>query len=207
MDLIDPLSKIIATAREAIGWNQSELARAVGVTPQAVQKWEAGTSVPRMQKMVEIAQALSIEHEKIVQAYGLLTAEQRLAAKIKGRPDERAEDHGLPAGLSVEEKRLLRLFRAIPETLREAAIAQIKALADLSSEKVNPVTAEKNGTIEHNPNEGHQRHQTAQKKGVDSLQLTGRGVDLDQAVSKAQRLFGVQRASGSSKKERQGGKS
>ena len=148
MDEIEPIAKIIATAREAMGWNQSELARAVDVTPQAVQKWEAGASVPRMRKMAEIAQALGIEHQKIVMAYGLQTAQERLEAKIKGRAKEREEDR-VAAALSPDEKKLLRIFRAVPERFRETAIAQIKALADLSSEKVNPVTAEKNGTIDH----------------------------------------------------------
>lgn len=190
METIEPLSKIIATAREAIGWNQSELARAVGVTPQAVQKWEAGTSVPRMKKMVEIAQALGINHQKIVQAYGLLSAEQRLAAKISGKSEDRAE---LAAGLSADEKRLLRFFRALPEKLRETAIAQIKALADLTSKKVNPVTAEKSGTMEHPTEMGDAGRQTSRAQGV--TKAGEKLLDFDEAVEAAKRLAGVEGAS------------
>jgi len=45
--------------RERAGINQSDLGRAIGVSPQAVQKWEAGTTVPRESKRKQIASALS----------------------------------------------------------------------------------------------------------------------------------------------------
>ncbi|WP_369952116.1 XRE family transcriptional regulator [Ralstonia syzygii] len=62
------IGKSIAKAREEKGMNQSELARAVGVSPQAVQKWEAGTSTPRPSKVADLAAALGID------AAGLLAA-------------------------------------------------------------------------------------------------------------------------------------
>ena len=48
----------IALLREMKGWNQSELAREMGVTPQSVQAWEAGKNVPRQQKMKKLADVL-----------------------------------------------------------------------------------------------------------------------------------------------------
>lgn len=48
----------IAIAREEKGWNQSELARQLGVTPQSVQAWEAGRNVPRPQKMQQLSRLL-----------------------------------------------------------------------------------------------------------------------------------------------------
>ncbi|MGR4042874.1 XRE family transcriptional regulator [Pseudomonas sp. 910_21] len=48
----------IAQKREAAGLNQSELGRRMGVTPQAVQKWEAGISTPRNSKLGELATIL-----------------------------------------------------------------------------------------------------------------------------------------------------
>ncbi|AZP73470.1 XRE family transcriptional regulator [Pseudomonas poae] len=53
-------ASIITEAREKQGLNQSELARMLGVTPQAVQAWESGRSLPRPKKLVEIARALKI---------------------------------------------------------------------------------------------------------------------------------------------------
>lgn len=50
----------IAAAREAKGWNQSELGRALGVTPQSVQAWESGRNTPRPKRLQEIAAALGV---------------------------------------------------------------------------------------------------------------------------------------------------
>lgn len=49
----------IAKAREAAGLNQSELARALKVTPQSVQKWEAGGS-PKNKRLEDVAKALNV---------------------------------------------------------------------------------------------------------------------------------------------------
>jgi transcriptional regulator with XRE-family HTH domain len=54
------IGRAIAQAREAKGMNQSELARELGVTPQAVQKWESDASLPRPTKVADIAAVLGI---------------------------------------------------------------------------------------------------------------------------------------------------
>ena len=48
----------IAQKREAAGLNQSDVARRLGVTPQAVQKWEVGKSTPRNSKLGELSAIL-----------------------------------------------------------------------------------------------------------------------------------------------------
>lgn len=53
------LGKRIAHKRDQAGLNQSELGRRLGVTPQAVQKWESEVSIPRGRRLEEIAAALS----------------------------------------------------------------------------------------------------------------------------------------------------
>ncbi|WP_082818945.1 helix-turn-helix domain-containing protein [Cupriavidus nantongensis] len=55
------IGEAIARAREARGLNQSELARQLGVTPQAVQKWESNTTSPRPAKVALIARVLGID--------------------------------------------------------------------------------------------------------------------------------------------------
>lgn len=55
---MNSIGKRIAFLREQKGWNQSELAREMGVTPQSVQAWEAGKNVPRQQKMKKLAGVL-----------------------------------------------------------------------------------------------------------------------------------------------------
>ncbi|WP_237576100.1 LexA family transcriptional regulator [Mycetohabitans sp. B8] len=52
--------------RELAQMSQSQLARAVGVTPQAVQKWEAETAAPRPSKLKSIANALSASVNELV---------------------------------------------------------------------------------------------------------------------------------------------
>lgn len=47
--------------------SQSDLARAINVTPQAVQKWEAGAAVPREAKRKQIASALSTTVRELVE--------------------------------------------------------------------------------------------------------------------------------------------
>jgi SOS-response transcriptional repressor LexA len=56
----------IAAAREAKGLNQSELARALGITPQAVQKWENDGSTPRGTRMRELADVLGAKVEQLL---------------------------------------------------------------------------------------------------------------------------------------------
>lgn len=56
---MNDISKRIETAREAKGMNQSELARALGLTPQAVQKWEAG-GAPRGTRLQQVADVRSV---------------------------------------------------------------------------------------------------------------------------------------------------
>lgn len=50
----------IAAAREAKKFNQSELARALGVSPQAVQAWESDKNTPRPKRLKEIAATLGV---------------------------------------------------------------------------------------------------------------------------------------------------
>ncbi len=52
------LGQRIARKREQAGLNQSELARRLSVSPQAVQKWESEVSTPRGKRLDDIAAAL-----------------------------------------------------------------------------------------------------------------------------------------------------
>jgi transcriptional regulator with XRE-family HTH domain len=54
------MGKKIAEARRSIGLTQKELAERVGVTAQAVSKWERGSSCPDIAILDEIADNLNI---------------------------------------------------------------------------------------------------------------------------------------------------
>lgn len=55
----------IAEARTALGLNQSELALRINVTPQSVQHWEHGRTVPRGKRIEELAKVLNVTPEWI----------------------------------------------------------------------------------------------------------------------------------------------
>lgn len=52
--------------RDTVGLNQSEIARALGIKPQAVQKWEAGLTAPRRAKLKTLAGALSTSAGELI---------------------------------------------------------------------------------------------------------------------------------------------
>jgi phage repressor protein C with HTH and peptisase S24 domain len=67
------IAQIITEARERLGLNQSELARRLSITPQSVQAWESGRSVPRPAKFQAIARALGIRGEALLKASGMMS--------------------------------------------------------------------------------------------------------------------------------------
>ena len=54
------LGKRIADARHDLGLTQRELAEKVGVTAQAVSKWERGSSCPDISILDEVANTLNV---------------------------------------------------------------------------------------------------------------------------------------------------
>ncbi len=62
------VAEIISQGRKAAGINQSELARRLKITPQSVQAWESGRSVPRASMLGDIAQAIGIAPELLIGA-------------------------------------------------------------------------------------------------------------------------------------------
>lgn len=63
---MDTIAKRISRARELKGLNQSELARRLSISPQAVQNWEAGKSSPRGERIKETANILGITVEYLL---------------------------------------------------------------------------------------------------------------------------------------------
>ena len=55
----------IRHAREKIGISQSELARRIGVKPQAVQAWEAGKNGPSRKRIQALASELQVSEEEL----------------------------------------------------------------------------------------------------------------------------------------------
>ena len=57
---MDKIAKRIEECRRHLNFSQSELARKVGVTPQAVQKWEKARTVPRGYTLQKLADVLGV---------------------------------------------------------------------------------------------------------------------------------------------------
>lgn len=55
----------VAAARRGKGWTQEELAMRLGLTPQAISKWESGVGYPDLMMMPMLAQALGLSLESI----------------------------------------------------------------------------------------------------------------------------------------------
>jgi len=63
---MENISVRIARAREAKGLNQSQLARDLGVSPQAVQNWEAGKANPKGDRLTGLATILGVTVEYLL---------------------------------------------------------------------------------------------------------------------------------------------
>lgn len=68
MDRIN-LSKRIRRRRWVLGLTQAELARRVGVTVDAISKWEHARRAPRATKLARLADALELPAEELVRYY------------------------------------------------------------------------------------------------------------------------------------------
>lgn len=54
------LSEKIISLRKHSGWSQEELANQLGVTRQSVSKWEAGTSIPDIKKVIQMSEIFGV---------------------------------------------------------------------------------------------------------------------------------------------------
>ena len=63
---ITTIGKQIAALRKERGIKQEELAGAVGVSPQAVSKWESGKSDPSTSNLLMLAKLFKISPEELL---------------------------------------------------------------------------------------------------------------------------------------------
>jgi phage repressor protein C with HTH and peptisase S24 domain len=82
------IGKRIALLREMKGWNQSELAREMKVTPQSVQAWEAGKNVPRQQKMTRLAEVLGVSVGDLMSDDAIEGEFQRITGQLESNVEQ-----------------------------------------------------------------------------------------------------------------------
>lgn len=85
---MNSIGKRIALLREQKGWNQSELAREMGVTPQSVQAWEAGKNVPRQQKMKKLAGVLGATVGELMSDDAIEGDFQRITGQLESNVEQ-----------------------------------------------------------------------------------------------------------------------
>lgn len=96
----------IARLREAKELSQSDLARALGISPQAVQKWEDGGR-PRYGRLSAIAEALSVTFAQLIKGTIYENSLQLLDVSSEGGADTKAPSPAQRFGeksLNVEGK-------------------------------------------------------------------------------------------------------
>lgn len=59
-------SEKISALRKQKGWSQEELAEKLMVTRQAVSKWESAQSMPDLDKLVQLSEALDVSTDYLL---------------------------------------------------------------------------------------------------------------------------------------------
>lgn len=60
------LSNTITALRRQHGWSQEDLAARLGVSRQSVSKWESGTSVPELERIIELSRIFGISTDALL---------------------------------------------------------------------------------------------------------------------------------------------
>ncbi len=107
-------SEKISALRKQKGWSQEELAEKLMVTRQAVSKWESAQSMPDLDKLVQLSEALGVSTDY------LLKDEQAQSAPVPATAEQTVK----PRHVTQEEaKRFLQLqMAAIPKTTLGVAL-------------------------------------------------------------------------------------
>ena len=130
------IAKIIREGRERLNLNQTQLAELVGVSPQAVQQWESGATLPRGKRLSRIAEVLQLPPS--VMHFGqALDAPRAMPEKntLSGRSEAyRAGSGAGPAGASGTSE-APRAAEEKPASETDALISQVvEAMRRMSKE-------------------------------------------------------------------------
>ncbi len=60
------LAEKIAALRRKNGWSQEELAHQMGVSRQSVSKWESGTSIPDLERILKLSQIFGVSTDYLL---------------------------------------------------------------------------------------------------------------------------------------------
>ena len=77
-------SEKISALRKQKGWSQEELAEKLMVTRQAVSKWESAQSMPDLDKLVQLSEALGVSTDYLLKDEQMQSAPAPAAAEAGG---------------------------------------------------------------------------------------------------------------------------
>ena len=80
------LADKITEERKKNGWSQEELAEKLGVSRQAVSKWESAGSVPDLQRVIELAQIFSVSTDYLLRDE--MESEPSLITSVESREEQ-----------------------------------------------------------------------------------------------------------------------
>ena len=141
------LSDKLAELRRGSNLSQEELAEKLGVSRQAVSKWESGTAQPELQKLVELSnlynvsvdELLSLEHTQekesdVAEAFGPVKAPEKLTPRAFAHRYKRplllaALLLALLLALCIHESRRIRSLSRQVEELRGQIVSVQQSLA------------------------------------------------------------------------------
>lgn len=83
------LSKMIYTLRREKGWSQEQLAEKVGVSRQAISKWEGGLSTPELGKLKALCDCFQITMDELTGEPGREEAGTERGPECGGRSESR----------------------------------------------------------------------------------------------------------------------
>ena len=90
-------SEKISALRKQKGWSQEELAEKLMVTRQAVSKWESAQSMPDLDKLVQLSEALGVSTDYLLKDEQMQSAPAPAAAEQAAKLSEEKKLHVIPS--------------------------------------------------------------------------------------------------------------
>lgn len=191
------LSEKICVLRKRRGWSQEDLAVQMDVSRQAVAKWEAGQTVPSLEKILQLSSVFEISTDRLLKDELDLPAVQAPDAGLKEETDKKdGADNNRPhppkppvgnssnhAGTNNSESLEAESEAQAWKSLADLVSASAPAGDDpLSYEKTEP--AEKTGPTDHTGQKG----QNGPKGHKDPIEAFAS--KIESAASASSHLFG-----------------
>lgn len=125
MELKDKLSRL----RKIAGLTQIELGKKAGVTTRAIQNYESGSRIPRLDVLSKLAYALEVDVDDLVSdnEHFIIKAKEKYGSKGKVDAEELIQNaNALFAGGDISEEDKANVMEALQEAYWKAKIMNKK---------------------------------------------------------------------------------